>query len=170
MLAAGRWCWVSDEPTGGDVVAFPVGKRGYSWPPFEEGNRAAVKHGAWSPSVTEPRAGDLVDQIVEMATAEGSSTPWLAEPSYRLSLLALARTEVRIERISAWLIERGSELKGDGDTVGASNTLSKLEARAESLRSKLGLDPTSRARLGRDVAAGRVDMARLMSGAGEGDG
>jgi hypothetical protein len=41
--------------------------------------------------------------------------------------------------------------------------LHRAEARADRCRSKLGLDPLSAARLGRDIAAGQVDMARLMA-------
>jgi hypothetical protein len=39
--------------------------------------------------------------------------------------------------------------------------LDRLEARAESLRARLGFDPLSRARLGRDTVASELDLARL---------
>ena len=38
----------------------------------------------------------------------------------------------------------------------------RLETTAERLRARLGLDPLSRARLGRDVSATRVDLAIVM--------
>jgi len=39
--------------------------------------------------------------------------------------------------------------------------LTRLEGQAAAMASRLCLDPTSRARLGRDVAATNVDLARL---------
>ena len=38
-----------------------------------------------------------------------------------------------------------------------------MEARAESLRSKLGLDPLSRSRMTRDTAAASVDLGKIMA-------
>jgi hypothetical protein len=42
--------------------------------------------------------------------------------------------------------------------------LHRAESRAATLRARLGLDPLSRARLGKDIAAAEVDVARLMAG------
>jgi hypothetical protein len=137
--------------------------RGYSRPPFEPGNTVGMRHGAWSPRKVEPLAAEIVERMLVNANEDGSPVAYLADPSYLLTIWALGRTEARIQVVSEWLLDRGSELDVDGDAVGAANLLNKLEARAESLRSKLGLDPLSRARLGRDVSATRVDMAKLMA-------
>jgi hypothetical protein len=162
-----------DEERTAEVVPFPGGKRGYSWPPFEKGNtigvrfepgnEMGVRHGAYLPRKVDPLAESIIAPVLAAAGVEGSSTSYLTDASYRPTLWAWARTEARIQLVSEWLLDRGSELDKDGDAVGAANLLNRLEARAESLRSKLGLDPLSRARLGRDVAAGRVDMAKLMA-------
>lgn len=120
-----------------------------------EGNTLAMKHGAWSPSVVEPLA-------VEIIAAHRPECEWwtLADEA---AIHAWGRTEARIQRITQWLEAKGSEVDADGEVLGAANMLTRLEKQAESLRSKLGLDPLSRARLGRDVAAGKVDLARLMA-------
>lgn len=39
----------------------------------------------------------------------------------------------------------------------------KLDAAASMHRTKLGLDPLARARLGRDVASSQADMAKIMA-------
>jgi hypothetical protein len=79
-----------------------------------------------------------------------------------------------VELLTEYLAGAGQET-GDGvgdlgkDTVlSAYLLLHRAEARASTGRARLGLDPLSAARLGRDRAAGSVDMARLMAGlAGE---
>jgi hypothetical protein len=122
-----------------------------------QGNDLAVKHGAWSPSVVEPLA-------VELIAAVRPSIEWWT-PADEPAIHAWARTEVRIQRITEWLADRGSELDADGEALGAANMLTRLEKQAESLRSKLGLDPLSRARLGRDVAQGQASAAQAMAAA-----
>ncbi len=124
-------------------------------PPFEEGNTAALTHGAWSPAVVEPKALEILEAV------RPTVTWWTAadEPAVQ----SWARTEARVQLIHAWLVERGSELDADGEPLGAANMLTRLEKQAESLRNRLGLDPLSRARLGRDVAATQVDLAALMA-------
>lgn len=138
--------------------------RGYSWAPFttdnhplgqpfESGNQASLRHGTYSPRVIDPLAAELVEHIT--ATAD-----WL-RPCDTLSVWALARAEAGIQLLVEYLADGGVGLSGDGEELAAAKRLSRLEARAESLRSKLGLDPLSRARLGRDVATTQVDLARM---------
>ncbi len=74
---------------------------------------------------------------------------------------AWARTEARIVLLSEYLLTHDGDLAPDDTSRRASDLLTRLEARAESLRSKLGFDPLSRGRLGRDVASMRVDLAAL---------
>ena len=49
----------------------------------------------------------------------------------------------------------------------AADLLSRLEVTAAAMRSKLGLDPLSRAKLGRDTAASQVDLARVWAALAE---
>src|SRR5829696_6809793 len=46
------------------AVSQPGGESDRMWAPFETGNEAAVKHGAYSARVREPRAQELIDWIL----------------------------------------------------------------------------------------------------------
>jgi len=109
-------------------------------PPFERGNTLSVKHGVFSERIVAPLAAHLVESIV-------ATTPYLQDVAYTSAVMSWARTEARIELVSAWLMEHG-ELDGGGNVRGASHLLNRLEATAENLRARLGLDPLSRSRLG----------------------
>ena len=122
------------------------------------GNELALKHGAYSPKKVDPLATELV------ALVEGDpSISWLS-PSDRPALWAWAKAEAQAQLLTEYLTKAG-EVTGDG--VGdleneavrsAYLLLHRAEARATTQRARLGLDPLSRARLGRDVAsAGAAD-------------
>ena len=51
------------------------GARGYSWPPFEPGNGAAVRHGATSARRVQPLGDELARQCREVA-------PWVGVPAF----------------------------------------------------------------------------------------
>lgn len=136
--------------------------------PYEPGNLAALKHGAYSPRKVDPVA-------VEILEATAATVTWW-RPADMPAAWAWARAEAQVQILTEYLAVAG-EASGDGvgdldeDRVKAAYLLlHRAETRANSLRSKLGLDPLSRARLGRDVAAAEVDVARLMAGLGGGDG
>lgn len=144
--------------------------RGYSWAPFQPGHELSMSHGAYSERRVGPLAQEILDGLLALATTAESSVPWLAEPSYRPALAAWSRAEARVQLLEAWLAEHGGDVDEEGEVRGAAAFLARCEARAESLRSKLGLDPLSRARLGRDVAvAGRVDLAQVLARLDEDD-
>jgi hypothetical protein len=126
--------------------------RGYSWPQATIGNELATTHGAWSPRRVDPLAAQLVDQFA-------SDLEWLRACD-RPAVWSWARCEARVQLLTEWLAERG-DLEDDGSVRPAADLLTRLETQAAGLRSRLGLDPLSRARLGRDVAASRVDLARI---------
>lgn len=141
--------------------AFPGQRPPRNGPP---GNELALKHGAYSPRKVDPLATEMV------ALVDGDeSISWLSAAD-RPALWAWARAEAQVQLLSEYL-ERAGQASEDGvgdlddDRVRAAYLLlHRAEARALSGRARLGLDPLSRARLGRDVAAARVDMARLLSG------
>jgi hypothetical protein len=139
-----------------------AGARGYSWPPFEKGNEKALRHGAYSPRRVEPLAAELVEAMRAQVVAEGSTTGYLAEPSFQFSLWAWARAEAKVQLLEEYLADRGSVgLDADGEVSGAAKLLVRYEATAERARDRLGLSPLARARLGRDVAAASVDLAAI---------
>jgi hypothetical protein len=112
---------------------------GYVWPPFEPGNEAATKHGANS----ERRWRPLADQLAADALA---LAPWLARPAFERAVSAWAVAEAKASLVDDWLDEHGL-LNEDGIPHPANALSDKLHARAQSLRSQMGMDPTSFARL-----------------------
>lgn len=139
--------------------------RGYSWPPFQPGHTLSVRHGAYSPRRVDPLAAEIVQGLLG-----DTSTAYLQAPRYRLALWALGRAEAQVQLLSEWLGEHAEEAgDGVGDlsdeaTRSAYLLLHRAESRADRSRARLGLDPLSAARLGRDVVAASVDVARLLSG------
>lgn len=115
--------------------AFP-GQR----PPFQPGHTLSLRHGARSPRVVDPLADSILQRAVEDA-------PWLSEPKYAATVRAWARAEAQAELLTAWLDEHGLHDE-EGRLRYAEQALHRAETRAMNLRSRLGLDPISRARLG----------------------
>jgi hypothetical protein len=126
-----------------------------SWPQAEKGNTLAQRHGAWSERVVDPVARELVTVLLTQVS-------YLADPSYEPAIWAWARAEARVLTLSKWLDENGT-LAEDGTPRPALGALKDFERLAAASRSRLGLDPTSRAQLGRDVVAQQVDLARIYS-------
>ena len=113
-------------------------------PDFAEGNAHALVHGARSPRVIDPLAAEVVAEAVEDA-------PYLAEPKFRASVMAWAREEARCLVLADYLDVNGLHDE-EGHLRPAEQAMHRAETRAANLRSRLGLDPLSRARLGKDVA------------------
>lgn len=133
-------------------------------PPFEPGHELSMRHGAYSPRRVDP----LAETFVALVVADPVGLP-AAAPQYRPALWAWARAEAQVQLLTEYL-EKAAEETEDGigdlddDAVRAAYLLlHRAEARADRSRARLGLDPLSAARLGRDRAAGAVDMARLMA-------
>jgi hypothetical protein len=131
-----------------------------------------MKHGAYSPRRSAPLAAALLEQVMIEAQRPGSPTSYLSEPAFRPALVSWSECEARIQLVREWLgrvtdDDPDSGQPGDLDDLGAirpaSHLLLRLESQALKHRERLGLDPLARSRMGRDLAAGSVDMARLMS-------
>lgn len=142
--------------------------RGYSWPPFEAGNTAAVTHGVWSARKVSPLTAELITAVQSSATRPGSTVSYLADPSYALAVKRWATLEARCELIRTWLddrtdIEAGQpgDIDEDGEVRPAADLLVRLEGQAAKAAERLGLDPLSRSKLGRDVAATAVDLTAV---------
>lgn len=137
--------------------AFP-GQR----PPFEPGHELSMRHGAYSPRRVDPLARDLASYIVE-------HVPNLGAPQWVAAVWGWARAEAQVQLLTEYLMAAG-EAAGDGvgdlgdEKVRAAYLLlHRAEARADRGRARLGLDPLSASRLGRNQAAASVDMARVMA-------
>jgi hypothetical protein len=141
----------------GDFVPAFVGQR----PPFAPGNELSLRHGVYSPRRVEP----LVAQLVEQRLAD-DATAFLRQPAYRPALFSWARHEARVLLLDEWLqrhVEATDGCVGCKECEPKAEQLLKFEKSAAMQRGRLGLDPLSRARLGRHVVAAQVDMARLLS-------
>jgi len=137
------------------------GSVGYSWEDAKPGNTIAKKHGAFSARVVDPVARELVEVVL-------AQVPYLADLSYEPAVWAWARAEARVLVLSAWLDENGT-LDESGVPRPALKALKDFERLASTARSRLGLDPLSRAQLGRDVAQQQVDLARIYASLDEKD-
>jgi hypothetical protein len=129
-------------------------------PPFEPGHELSLRHGGYSPRKVEPLAQQLVDLVLD-----DPETAYLTNPRWRPALWAWARAEAQVQLVTEWLTEQAEDGVGDLDEASvraAHLLLHRAESRATSGRTRLGLDPLSAARLGRDRAASAVDMARVM--------
>lgn len=119
--------------------------RGYSWRAAWRGNHLATKHGAWSPRVVDPLATELVEMTLELL-------PYLSDQAYRPALWRWAQSEVRVQ-----LLSEDVGLNGITDACGieraAHKALLAWSKRAENSASKLGLDPSSRAKIERDLSS-----------------
>lgn len=143
------------------VPAFPGQRPPLNGPP---GNTLALQHGVYS----ERRLAPLVEQLVAERLAD-DATPYLRQPAYRAALAAWARQEARVLLLDQWLqrhLEEADGCVGCKACEPKADQLLRFEKSAATQRGRLGLDPLSRARLGRHIAAAQVDMARLLSAPG----
>lgn len=113
--------------------------RGYTWPPFAPGHEQSIKHGATSERRWRPIAQLVAVELVD-------SAPWLAGRQFAGAVAQLARVEAQLELLGAWLDEHGL-LDDEGVPWPATGLQQKLEARAQSLRGDLGLQPVALVRV-----------------------
>jgi hypothetical protein len=111
--------------------------------------------GASSSRVTEPVAAAMAERIL-------AGAPWLREPHYAGAVEALAVTEARLRLIDAYVADKGLWNRR-GRPWAVVEYGWRLERLADNLRGSLGLTPAARARLGRNVAATEVDLAKVWS-------
>jgi hypothetical protein len=118
--------------------------RGYSWPPFEQGNRAAVKHGIYLEKFNDAERAEI-DEIAESLRA---AVP-LYSPSFEPTIRMTAARIWRWRRAYAYLAERGEDA-----SRGLLKNLDVLERSLQRDFSDLGVSPRAAAELG-------VNLARL---------
>ncbi|MBT8159320.1 MULTISPECIES: hypothetical protein [Arthrobacter] len=130
-------------------------------PPFAPGNELAVKHGARSPRKVDPVAEALaVELLADDALA------YLRAPRFAAAVQAWAQAEAKVALVADWLDGMGMEQatqSGQG-RMSPLELWRKLDSAAAGHRARLGLDPLSAARLGKDVAQGRqADAAATLT-------
>jgi hypothetical protein len=114
-------------------------RRGYSWLPFQPGHTLTLTHGARSPRSVAPIAHALAGELLDVA-------PWCAQPAFSAEVEAWAWAEARCRLLRAWLDEHAL-LDDDDEPRAALNELHRAEARAESGRNRLGLNPAAWSKL-----------------------
>lgn len=123
--------------------------------PALPGNLMALKHAANVARLVDPMVRELVDEAITTA-------PYLDDASYRAAVESWATAESKARLLDAYLATVGV-VDEDGKPRPALGELRLWEARASAERDRLGLTPLSRARLGRDITATKVDVAMLMA-------
>jgi hypothetical protein len=130
--------------------------RGYSWESFKPGNTVSVTHGCHSLKLLGPRAAEITAELREIVPCASPAD----EPTIQLLGLTLARLErgtIALQRLDEIADESGSALAAYTSEEAAKFDRLREDTRswvrlARSLCNDLGLTPTSRARLGLDVA------------------
>jgi hypothetical protein len=131
---------------GGFEPAFP-GQR----PPFTPGHEVTLKHGAYSPRRTHPLAAVIVERLLE-----DPDVVFLRSPAYRAQVWRYAHRQARADLLWAWIVDHGEECQGCEQCLGWEVRWREFDTAAGKASERLGLDPLSRARLGKDVAQGRA--------------
>lgn len=127
--------------------------RGYSRPPFEPGNTAAVTHGAHSAGIVDSLAAEYVQAAVDAA-------PYLALARFAFALTAWARVEARCELLSRYIDSHGIQNTRGTPRMSVLATLAASERAAARGRDALGLTPDSAARIAATI---RASGAALLS-------
>jgi hypothetical protein len=124
--------------------------RGYSWPPFENGNRAAVKHGVYLENFSD----DERAEIEAIADSLRAAAP-LYSPAFEPTIRMTAARIWRWRRAYAYLSERGEDA-----SRALLRDLNVLERSLQRDLADLGVNPRAAAELG-------VNLARLAAASGE---
>lgn len=133
-------------------------------PPFAPGHELSLQHGAYSPRKVDPLAQELVDLVLE-----DPATSYLRASHWRPALWAWARDEVQVQLLEEYLAGKAEGTDGPIGDLGDERVkaayllLHRAMTRARAGRTRLGLDPLSAARLGRDKTAAALDAAQLMA-------
>ena len=135
--------------------------RGYRWKDAQPGNELAKRHGAHSERYVSPLAEAIARELLDDPATPG----YLSEPLFRAAVAAWARSEAKAALVAEYLEGLSIEdqmMPPKAGTAAPLEVWRRLEAAAVTHRAHLGLTPLSRARLGKDVAGARLDIAQLM--------
>lgn len=125
-------------------------------PPFEPGNELAVKHGAFSDKRTDPIANRFLDEVMSDPT-----TTYLTAPRFANQLWQWCVASARVQLLSEWVdgMTMAAAAESGKGQVSPLELLRKWMSTLQTLSARLGLDPLSSARLGKDVAQSRQASA-----------
>lgn len=121
-------------------------------PPFQPGNNLALTHGVNVPSRVEPIAHKYLAEV-----QTDPSVAYLQQPRFQASLWMWALAMAKVEMLQDWIADMPIDKAADSNRgkVSPLELLRKWSATAQTQSARLGLDPLSAARLGKDIAQGR---------------
>jgi hypothetical protein len=128
--------------------------RGYSWPPFENGNRAAVKHGVYLEKFNDDERAEM-EEIAD--ALRDAVAPLFYSVAFEPTIRMTAARVWRWRRAYLYLAEHGEDA-----SRALLRDLNVLERSLQRDLSDLGVNPRSAAALG-------VDLARLAAATGSDD-
>ena len=128
-------------------------------PPFQPGNQMAVKHGAHSPYRVDPLAHQFRDEILS-----SPDMAYLTKPQYQATFWSYCRTAARVQLLEDYVdaMSMHEATRSDKGQTSALELLRKWTATLTTLAARMGLDPLSYAKLGKDVVSTQVDLAKLL--------
>jgi hypothetical protein len=129
-------------------------------PPFQPGNQLAIKHGANSPYRVDPLAHQFRDEILSSPDMQ-----YLTKPQYAATFWSYCRTAARVQLLEDYVdaMSMTEATRSDKGQTSALELLRKWTATLITLAARMGLDPLSYAKLGKDVVSTQVDLAKLLS-------
>lgn len=121
-------------------------------PPFQPGNSLAVTHGASSPARVDPLAQQYIAEILE-----DEGTQYLQAARFQSALWHWAQAQARVQLLTEYVdsMTMDAATRSDRGQTSPLELLRKWMATAQTWASRLGLDPLSAARLGKDLAQGK---------------
>lgn len=131
-------------------------------PPFQPGNDLGLRHGVHSPARVDPIAHRYLDEI-----AADPNLDYLKQARFAAGLWLWASAMAKVELLTVWVdaMDISDAANSDRGQTSPLELLRKWMATAQTWASRLGLDPLSAARLGKDVSQGRqADAATLLTG------
>lgn len=118
-------------------------RRGYSWPPFVNGNLAGARHGTRSKRLVDERAAEIHAGLLEVA-------PWISELDAE-AVHRYCRAESRARMLDSYVTAKAAEGGVEAVLPYLWTEATRAEANAHRFAQDLGLDPTGRAKLAKDL-------------------
>lgn len=128
--------------------------RGYSWPPFEDGNLVAVRHGANSPRLVTEKAQTV--RAMLLARYE-----YLADDAFVEALERYCRVEARALMLNQYCMTKAAEEGVEKVPPTLWTECTRADALAQKCAQDCGLDPTGHARIARDLGFAKNLGARV---------
>jgi hypothetical protein len=122
--------------------------RGYSWPPFKEGNELSIRHGAFSQRRVSARALEICDALLV-------AYPYLADDVFAEALERYTREEARAVLLHEYVMSVAEEQGVEAVKPYLWTEAARAAANAQRFAQDCGLDPTGHARIAHDLGVAK---------------